>query len=1009
MTPQIFVSYARSDQEQVFPIVEKLREKGLNIWIDQEGIHGAKLWSQEIVHAIEGCKVFILFASSTAFQSENVTKELALASEARKQILPVFLEDAPIPAAMKYQLAGIQHLIHQKGQEPQTIDNILRTLSNLEIDSAEAPPSAPTISHAPMRTKPASKMPLAIAAVVALLAVLAFFFMKGDLQPGPEKPPATVKAYKSTTDLCIVTVSTSGTGQEVSEGNRELREELDAKLARFKDYKVEKGKAVSPDATTQELLTVARELDTEFILQSTINIEKTRITTKLLNVEDGRNFWSKTIRESEVEGGGDFIDEATGLIAALIAGHDGAIHRDILAKALVKNEEDLTPMELIQLGKATWEDQTEDVTVDGTRYLERCIKLNPDISTAHAILSEVYLEDIRQGYNRIPDAMTKAKAAVKRAIELNPSNAIALIEQIWISWYEKDFTQSKLQIEAAIKANPYEPLVLVSAGSFLASTGEDLEMGKEYLDRALRYNETPQGWYYYGYINYYLTKNELDKALQFSLKMGTENHEQLSRAVVLYWLNGEKEAAQLYYNQLNQKYPEFTLESMQRIHEVWSPGESSRELLQKGFKEVIDAFGKKALVTVTDDMKKPAAAPTYKSTTDLCLVTIYESESTKEVSEGNRELREELDAKLARFKDYKVEKGKAVSPDATTQELLAAAKELDTEFLLQSTINSEKNRITVKLLNVEDGRNFWSKTIRESDAGSDIDFINEASGLIAAHIAGHDGAIHRDILAKALVKKEEDLTPIELLQLGKNVWEEQTEGVTVKGTRFLEKCIELNPDISTAYAILSEVYLEDIRANYNLIPDAMKKAKASVARAIELNPSNAIALIEQIWISWYEKDFTACKLQAEAAIKANPYEPLVLVSVGSFYLSTGIDLQLGKKYNDLALKYNETPQGWYYVGYINYYISNYNYEKALEYALKYGINNNDAHMARASALYWVNDQKDTAIKYYKELISKYPEYTLDKLRRDQDVWSRAKESKELIQNAFKEVAEASKN
>ena len=86
MTPETFVSYARSDQEHVFPIVEKLREKGLNIWIDQEGIHGAKLWSQEIVHAIEGCKVFILFASSTAFQSENVTKELALASEAAYQV-----------------------------------------------------------------------------------------------------------------------------------------------------------------------------------------------------------------------------------------------------------------------------------------------------------------------------------------------------------------------------------------------------------------------------------------------------------------------------------------------------------------------------------------------------------------------------------------------------------------------------------------------------------------------------------------------------------------------------------------------------------------------------------------------------------------------------------------------------------------------------------------------------------------------------------------------------------
>ena len=1008
MTPQIFVSYARSDQEQVFPIVEKLREKGLNIWIDQEGIHGAKLWSQEIVHAIEGCKVFILFASSTAFQSENVTKELALASEARKQILPVFLEDSPIPAAMKYQLAGIQHLIHQKGQEPQTIDNILRTLSNLEINSTEAPPPAPTISHAPMRTKPASKMPLAIAAVVALLAVLAFFFMKGDPQTGPEKPPATVKAYKSTTDLCIVTVSNSGKGQEVSEGNRELREELDAKLARFKDYKVEKGKAVSPDATTQELLTVARELDTEFILQSTINSEKNRITVKLLNVEDGRNFWSKTIRESDVESDIDFINEASGLIAAHIAGHDGAIHRNILAKALVKKEEDLIPMELLQLGKATWEGQTEDVTLAGTRYLEKCIELNPDISTAHAILSEVYLEDVRRDYNKIEDAMSKAKTSVARAIELNPSNAIALIEQIWISWYEKDFTSCNLQIEEALKANPYEPLVLVSAGSFLAGTGEDLEAGKKYLDQALKYNETPQGWYYWAYINYYMTKGDNKKALEYAIKSNDQSLG-MGNIAALHWINGEKDTALKFYNEILLARPDFSMESYTREHEIWARPLEIRDQLVSALNEVISASVGETQIGPKHAEPKKVSKIEYKSTTDLCLVTMYEDQSSKEVSLGNRELRDELDSKLTRFKDYRVERGEAVSPDITTQELLAAAKKLKTEFILQASINSDKNRITAKLLNVKDGRNFWSKIIRASDIEGEGDFIDKATGLIAAHIAGHDGAIHRDILAKALVKKEEDLTPIELLQLGKNVWEEQTEDVTVKGTRFLEKCIELNPDISTAHAILSEVYLEDIRANYNLIPEAMKKAKESVSRSIELNPSNAIALIEQIWISWYEKDFTACKLQAEAAIKANPYEPLVLVSVGSFYLSTGMDLKLGKEYNDLSLKYNETPQGWYYVGYINYYITNNNYEKALEYALKSGTHNNEAHMARASALYWVNDQKDTAIKYYKELIRKYPEYNLDTLRRHQDVWSRAKESKELIQNAFKEVAEASKN
>ena len=188
----------------------------------------------------------------------------------------------------------------------------------------------------------------------------------------------------------------------------------------------------------------------------------------------------------------------------------------------------------------------------------------------------------------------------------------------------------------------------------------------------------------------------------------------------------------------------------------------------------------------------------------------------------------------------------------------------------------------------------------------------------------------------------------------------------------------------------------------------MTKAKASISRAIELNPSNAIALIEQIWISWYEKDFTACKLQAEAALKANPYEPLVLVSVGLFYLSTGIDLELGKKYNDLALRYNETPQGWYYIGYVNYYLTNNEYDKALESTLKAGGSSSGQH-ATAAALYWLNGEKGIAQKHYKQLIVIEPDFTLEKLKKIQEVWSRAKVSRDLIQKAFKEVVDASKS
>ena len=591
--PEIFISYSREDQEHVFPVVNKLREQGLDIWIDQEGIHGAKLWSQEIVNAIENSKVFILFASTKAFVSKNVTKELALASESDKHILPVFIEDAEIPAAMKYQLAGIQHLIHKKGDDNQTIDNILRTVSSLKIDSVEKKINTSSNTNTSLKTSASSKIPFAIAAITAIIlaVVLTFFFSQG-LKSDANKSPLIVKAYKSTTDLCIVTVHDSEVAENVFEGNRELRDGLDEKLSRFKDYKVEKGKAVSPDATTQEILSVAKKLNAEYVLQVSTNNEKERINAKLLNVNEGRNFWSKTLRQSDIVGNGDFIDEATGLIAAHIAGHDGAIHRNILAKALVKNEEDLTPIELLQLGKNVWEEQTEDVTVKGTKYLERCIELNPDISTAHAILSEVYLEDIRADYNLIPNAMEKAKESISRAIELNPSNAIALIEQIWISWFEKDFTACKLQAEAAIKANPYEPLVLVSVGSFYLSTGLDLKAGKKYNDLALAYNETPQGWYYYGYVNYHIEKNEFDKALEYSLKAGVVNDQQMARASSLYWVNGQKDTALKYYKELINKYPDFTLDELIKRQETWNLSKVSQKLIQNAFFEVQNVANK---------------------------------------------------------------------------------------------------------------------------------------------------------------------------------------------------------------------------------------------------------------------------------------------------------------------------------------------------------------------------------------------------------------------------------
>ena len=137
MPPEIFASYSREDQDQVFPIVNKLRERGLNIWIDQEGIHGAELWSREIVNAIGSCDLFVLFLSRKSTNSKNVFKELALASEQDKKILPIYLEPTEIPESMQYQLAGIQTITLHKLDNNEAFNLINSNLNKLGVLSED--------------------------------------------------------------------------------------------------------------------------------------------------------------------------------------------------------------------------------------------------------------------------------------------------------------------------------------------------------------------------------------------------------------------------------------------------------------------------------------------------------------------------------------------------------------------------------------------------------------------------------------------------------------------------------------------------------------------------------------------------------------------------------------------------------------------------------------------------------------------------------------------------------
>jgi tetratricopeptide (TPR) repeat protein len=110
---KLFISYAHADSEIVTRISKELQEAGHEVWIDLHGIQGGTLWGSEIAKAIISCDILLLFLSSRAVRSDYVRREVDIAFDEKRKILPVMLEKVEIPVELDYQLAGIQYIDYQ--------------------------------------------------------------------------------------------------------------------------------------------------------------------------------------------------------------------------------------------------------------------------------------------------------------------------------------------------------------------------------------------------------------------------------------------------------------------------------------------------------------------------------------------------------------------------------------------------------------------------------------------------------------------------------------------------------------------------------------------------------------------------------------------------------------------------------------------------------------------------------------------------------------------------------
>jgi TolB-like protein len=465
MSTEVFISYAAKDRTRVLDLVERLRTAGVSVWIDQMGIEGATMWSQEIVAAIRSCKVLILAISENSADSENVVKEVALASEGRKRILPVYIRQAEIPESMAYQLAGIQRIEFFEGREDAALQAVIRALAKLGVTvhdeaSAAAANTPGSASHGPSHptgkaeTKREAAVWLKVAAAVVGLAVLG---MAGTFFFGSSTTTAPMPIALATLDtnrVVVLPFKVIGTSNETADMGYGLVSTLTSKLQPLQNLVViAKESARKFKDSEQSPREIGQALGAGTIVTGEIQTGggNIQVNIQLINANTESLGWGSTFTKPKDE----FLDmqnEIATKLASELKGGLGVAETQQLAQKATENPE---AQREYQAGRREWNKRSKEGFENAIKHFEKAIELDPNYADPYVGLGDTY--GLLPIYNFAApiDAMPKAKAYAEQAKTINPKLASAYTSIAWVQHnYEYDWAGAEENYRKGIELNP---------------------------------------------------------------------------------------------------------------------------------------------------------------------------------------------------------------------------------------------------------------------------------------------------------------------------------------------------------------------------------------------------------------------------------------------------------------------------------------------------------------------------------------------------------------------------
>ncbi len=413
----IFISYSSRDRDQAEQLTELLASAGLSVWIDQSGIDVATSWSGEIVDAIENCKAFLVLLSPNSVESKNVVREVALAFEKNKKILPLDLEPVALTRDLQYTLAGIQ-------RAPMTnIDAVIRALGKLGLAATQAP-SVKLVKETDARQS---------------LMILPF----EDLSP-------------------------TGDNGWFADG---IASELITALSNVKSLRVSDQQATKDYKRYQGTLpNFAKEMGIRYFIQGDVRKfgDNIKITSRLLDIETGDHLWQDSMKGVM----NDIFEIQEAVALKVVEGLKVHLASDEKKKLAERGTENAEAYELYLKAGEYFHRQTKEGLQLAAQLFSEAIALDPAYANAYSAKASA-LANLYRTYTREPALLEEGLRLIDEARRLKPDLWAAYNPLSKILKLQGKHDEAEAAAQEYIRNAPEDYMSHFALGFFYMDSGQD--------------------------------------------------------------------------------------------------------------------------------------------------------------------------------------------------------------------------------------------------------------------------------------------------------------------------------------------------------------------------------------------------------------------------------------------------------------------------------------------------------------------------------------------------------